>query len=57
MAGPLPPELQNYTDFSLGVAKDSKPGEAFVRFMTTPEAKAVIKAKGFDRAEWPLMHF
>jgi molybdate transport system substrate-binding protein len=48
LAGPLPVELQNYTDFSLGVAKDSKPGEAFVRFMTTPQAAAVIKAKGFE---------
>ena len=45
----LPADIQSITNFSLGVqAKDSKPAEALVKFLTTPEAAAVIKAKGLE---------
>ena len=47
-AGPLPAEIQLYTNWSLGISKDSKAGDAFIKFMTMPAAAAVIKAKGLE---------
>ena len=47
--GPLPPELQNYTVFHAGVgvgSKDSSAAKALIKFLTTPSAGAVFKAKG-----------
>ncbi len=45
----LPPDIQSFTNFSLGVqSKDSKPAAELVKFLTTPEAAAVIKAKGLE---------
>jgi len=47
--GPLPPELQNYTVFYAGVGvglKDSAAAKALIKFLTTPAAGAVFKAKG-----------
>ena len=49
VGGMLPPGVQLFTTFSLGVqSKDSKPAEALVKFLTTPAAAAVIKAKGLE---------
>jgi len=51
VAGPLPAEIQLYTSFSTGIgAKANDPGaaKAFVEFMATPSAAAVLKAKGLD---------
>jgi molybdate transport system substrate-binding protein len=47
--GPLPAELQNYTVFHAGVgvgSKDSSAAKALVKFLTTPAAGAVFRAKG-----------
>jgi molybdate transport system substrate-binding protein len=47
--GPLPPELQSYTAFHAGVAsgsKSSSAAKALIKFLTTPSAGAVFKAKG-----------
>ena len=47
--GPLPPELQSYTVFHAGVASGSKNAQgaqALIKFLTTPSAGAVFKAKG-----------
>src|SRR6266540_1832544 len=47
--GPLPAELQNYTVFHAGVgvgSKDSTAAKALIKFLTTPSAGAVFKAKG-----------
>ena len=47
--GPLPPALQNYTAFHAGVgagSKDPSAAKALIRFLTTPSAGAVFKAKG-----------
>jgi len=47
--GPLPPELQNYTVFHAGVgvgSKDSSAAKALIKFLTTPAAGAVFRAKG-----------
>jgi molybdate transport system substrate-binding protein len=51
VAGPLPTDLQLTTVFAFGVGaqpQDAKAVEALVAFLTTPAAKAVIKAKGLD---------
>jgi len=50
--GPLPPELQNYTVFHAGVgvgSKDSSAAKALIKFLTTPSAGAVFKARGRSR--------
>jgi len=49
VGGMLPPDVQSFTSFSLGIAsKDSQPAEALVKFLTTQEAAAVIKVKGLE---------
>jgi molybdate transport system substrate-binding protein len=49
LAGSFPPELQQELVFAAAVAADTKETEAakaFISFLTTPAAAAVIKAKG-----------
>jgi molybdate transport system substrate-binding protein len=51
VVGPLPRELQSVTPFVAGVtvdASDPAAAKALIRFLTTPEAKRVIKAKGLE---------
>jgi molybdate transport system substrate-binding protein len=51
LAVPFPVELQQELVFTAAVAADSKDAEfakAFIGFLTTPAAKAVIKAKGMN---------
>jgi molybdate transport system substrate-binding protein len=51
LAGAFPAELQQELAFTAAVATDSKDAEAaraFIDFLTTPAAKAVIKAKGMN---------
>jgi molybdate transport system substrate-binding protein len=51
LAGPLPPDIQTYTTFSAGISAATKNAEAaaaLIKFLTTPDAKAVIKAKGME---------
>jgi molybdate transport system substrate-binding protein len=51
LAGPLPADIQNYTTFSAGIsatAKNADAAAALIKFLTTPDAKAVIKAKGME---------
>jgi molybdate transport system substrate-binding protein len=49
LGGMLPPDIQSFTTFAVGVhAKDSAPADALVKFLKTPEAAAVIKAKGLE---------
>ena len=53
IVGPLPGELQGEFLFSAAVlagARDVKAAQALVEFLRTPEAKAVIKAKGMAPA-------
>jgi hypothetical protein len=48
----LPPDIQSFTSFSIGArSKDSKPAEALVKFLTTPEAAAVIRSRGLSRSD------
>ena len=51
--GPLPPELQNTSDFVfltgiLTGAKESDAAKALIQYLRTPEAARVIKAKGLE---------
>ena len=49
LLGPLPAELDQVTQFSMGVLADSKQQElarAMLNYLRTPEAQTVIKAKG-----------
>jgi molybdate transport system substrate-binding protein len=51
LAGPFPAELQNDLVFTAAVAADTKEAEAakaFIAFLKTSEAAAVIKAKGMN---------
>jgi len=51
LAGPLPPEIQNYTQFSPGVVTGTSQADAakaLVTFLTSPAAKTVLRAKGFE---------
>jgi molybdate transport system substrate-binding protein len=49
LVGPLPADIQVYTDYLAGVGADAKQpaaAAALIKFMTTPEAGRVIKEKG-----------
>jgi molybdate transport system substrate-binding protein len=51
IVGPLPGDLNMVTVFAAGVWVDSKNGEAaktFVRFLHSPEAAAMFRARGLD---------
>ncbi|MHB8266894.1 molybdate ABC transporter substrate-binding protein [Bradyrhizobium sp.] len=51
IAGPFPTELQNDLVFTSAVAADTKEAEAakaFIAYLKTPAAAAVIKAKGME---------
>ena len=53
IVGPLPGDLQNTIVFAAAVmasAKDAEAAKALVNFLRTPEAAAVIKAKGMEPA-------
>lgn len=51
LVGPLPGEIQNYTEFTAGVVASSKQpeaGKALIAFITTPKSKALMKTRGFE---------
>lgn len=51
LVGPLPAEIQNYTTYTAGLmagAKSPEPARAFIRFLTSPPAKAAFAAAGID---------
>jgi molybdate transport system substrate-binding protein len=53
IVGPLPRELQSVTPFVAAITTDARHPEAakaLIQFLTTPEAKRVIKAKGLEPA-------
>ena len=50
LAGPLPAEIQNTTVMAAGIVASSKAPDAasaFIRFISSPSAAAVLKATGF----------
>jgi molybdate transport system substrate-binding protein len=49
--GPLPAELQSYIRFAAGVGSNAREAEAartLIKFLTSPAAVPVIKAKGME---------
>lgn len=51
LAGPLPSAIQNYTQFVPGIVTGSSQTDAaraLVAFLSSPAAKTVLKAKGFE---------
>lgn len=51
LLGPLPPEIQLYTVYPAAVAADAKEpaaANAFIKYLSTPAAIAVLKAKGLS---------
>jgi molybdate transport system substrate-binding protein len=51
LAGPLPSAIQNYTQFAPGIVTGSSQadaGRALVKFLSSPAAQIVLKAKGFE---------
>ena len=51
IVGPLPPGIQSVSTFSAGIstaAKDAAAGRAFVKFMASPAAAAVLRSKGME---------
>jgi molybdate transport system substrate-binding protein len=53
VVGPLPPELQSVTAFVAAIptgASHADAGRALIDFLTTPDAKRVLKTKGLEPA-------
>jgi len=51
LAGPLPPAIQNYTQFAPGIVTGSSQADAarpLVTFLSSPAAQTVLKARGFE---------
>jgi molybdate transport system substrate-binding protein len=51
LAGPLPPEIQNYTNFPAAVsagAKQADAAKALLKYLASPDAVRVMKANGLD---------
>jgi molybdate transport system substrate-binding protein len=51
LIGPLPPAIQRYTLFATGIVAGSlhqDAGRAFVNYISSPEARVVWQAKGFE---------
>ncbi len=51
LVGPLPAPVQNYSRYSAAIpanAKEPDAGKAFISFLTSPAAVAIMKAKGID---------
>ena len=46
LVGPLPDDIQNYTTYAAAPAASSDGGRAFVRFLATPDAKAIFAGEG-----------
>src|SRR5262249_59205537 len=56
MVGPLPADLNNITVYAAGIGAGSQQSEAanaLIRFLHSPEAQAVFKAKGIKPASAP----
>ena len=53
IVGPLPPDVQRITTFSVGLharAREPDAAKALVKFLTAPEAAPIIRKRGMDPA-------
>jgi molybdate transport system substrate-binding protein len=53
LIGPLPKEIQNTTTYAAGLgahAKDKDAAAAFIKYLSGPDAAAVLRSKGMDKA-------
>jgi molybdate transport system substrate-binding protein len=53
LVGPFPAELQQHVVYMAAVAADSRDAgaaKAFIDYLQTPDAAAIIKAKGMEPA-------
>ena len=51
LVGPLPAAIQNYTLFAAGIvasSKEQEAGKALIRFISSPTAQVIMKAKGLE---------
>src|SRR5262245_6174342 len=51
LVGPLPAEVQSFTIYAAAVlasSKQAEAGRAFITFLSSPAARAALKAKGFE---------
>ena len=51
---PLPNEIQNTTTYAAGIsaaAKDKNAAEELIKYLSGPDAAAVLKSKGMDPAK------
>lgn len=51
LVGPLPPEIQNYTNFAAAVsakARQAEAADALLKYLASPDAAVVIKAHGLQ---------
>ncbi len=51
LAGPLPPEIQNYTNFPAAVstgARQADAAKALLKYLASPDAARVMKANGLE---------
>jgi molybdate transport system substrate-binding protein len=48
LVAPLPPDIQNYTNYVAAPAQKSQAGHAFVRFLATPEVKSIFADAGVE---------
>ncbi len=51
LAGPLPPEIQNYTNFVSAVsaaARQADAARALLRYLASPDAARVMRANGLE---------
>ena len=56
LVGPLPADIQNYTDFAGAAgtgAKQSDAARSLIKFLATPDAARVMKAKGLEPSNCP----
>ena len=53
LAGPLPPDIQNYTNFAAAIgaaARQADAATAFLRYLGSPDAARVMRANGLEPA-------
>ena len=51
LAGPLPPEIQNYTNFVTAIGADARQADAaraLLKYLASPDAARVMKANGLE---------